>query len=212
MKRRGLGGGGIESFHHEPARRPQERVAGLIRSLDDDERVHGILLQLPLPDHLDQDPLISLIDPAKDVDGLTPISAGLLAQGATERSAVHAGGGDGAAARGGRRARRRASRRRSAARSWSASRSPRCCSPPTPPSPTATPAPATWRRVCREADVLVAAVGLAAPRHRRDGPPGAIVIDVGTNRTESGSSATSTSTPSARSPRRSRRSPAASGR
>ena len=47
----------------------------------EDERVHGILLQLPLPGHLDQDEFISLIDPAKDVDGLTPISAGLLAQG-----------------------------------------------------------------------------------------------------------------------------------
>ena len=76
---------GIESFHHEPGGDvSQEELAALIESLNADDRVHGILLQLPLPDHLDQDPLIALIDPAKDVDGLTPISAGLLVQGRPE--------------------------------------------------------------------------------------------------------------------------------
>jgi len=82
MKREDSAEVGIESFHHEPGGDvSQEELAALIESLNEDERVHGILLQLPLPDHLDQDPLISLIDPAKDVDGLTPLSAGLLAQG-----------------------------------------------------------------------------------------------------------------------------------
>ena len=82
MKREDCAEVGIESFHHEPGGDvSQEELAELIDSLNADQRVHGILLQLPLPDHLDQDPLISLIDPAKDVDGLTPISAGLLAQG-----------------------------------------------------------------------------------------------------------------------------------
>jgi methylenetetrahydrofolate dehydrogenase (NADP+)/methenyltetrahydrofolate cyclohydrolase len=82
MKREDCAEVGIESFHHEPGRdASQEELVALIESLNADERVHGILLQLPLPDHLDQDPLIRLIDPAKDVDGLTPISAGLLAQG-----------------------------------------------------------------------------------------------------------------------------------
>jgi methylenetetrahydrofolate dehydrogenase (NADP+) / methenyltetrahydrofolate cyclohydrolase len=85
MKRDDSAEVGIESFHHEPGGdASQEELAALIESLNADERVHGILLQLPLPDHLDQDPLIGLIDPAKDVDGLTPISAGLLAQGHTE--------------------------------------------------------------------------------------------------------------------------------
>ncbi len=42
--------------------------------------MHGILLQLPLTEHLDQDEFISLIDPAKDVDGLTSVNAGLLMQ------------------------------------------------------------------------------------------------------------------------------------
>jgi methylenetetrahydrofolate dehydrogenase (NADP+)/methenyltetrahydrofolate cyclohydrolase len=53
----------------------------LIVQLGEDDSVHGILLQLPVPDHLDSDALIALIDPAKDVDGLTPTNAGLLALG-----------------------------------------------------------------------------------------------------------------------------------
>jgi|SRR6476659_2833439 len=81
MKREDSAEVGIESFHHEPGGDvSQEDLAALIEALNADERVHGILLQLPLPDHLDQDRLIALIDPAKDVDGLTPLNAGLLAQ------------------------------------------------------------------------------------------------------------------------------------
>ena len=82
MKREDCAQVGIESFHHEPgADVAQEELAELIRSLNADERVHGILLQLPLPAGLDQDPLISAIDPGKDVDCLTPANAGLLFQG-----------------------------------------------------------------------------------------------------------------------------------
>jgi methylenetetrahydrofolate dehydrogenase (NADP+)/methenyltetrahydrofolate cyclohydrolase len=85
MKREDSAEVGIASFHHEPGGDVnQEDLAELIESLNADERVHGILLQLPLPDHLDQDPLIGLIDPLKDVDGLTPLSAGLLVQGRSE--------------------------------------------------------------------------------------------------------------------------------
>ena len=85
MKREDSAQVGIESFHHEPgADVAPEQLAALITSLNDDERVHGILLQLPLPDHLDQDDFISLIDPGKDVDGLTTTNAGLLAHGRSE--------------------------------------------------------------------------------------------------------------------------------
>jgi methylenetetrahydrofolate dehydrogenase (NADP+)/methenyltetrahydrofolate cyclohydrolase len=85
MKREDSAEVGIESFHHEPGGDVSaEALAGLVRSLNDDERVHGILLQLPLPGHLDQDEFISLIDPAKDVDGLTSANAGLLMQGREE--------------------------------------------------------------------------------------------------------------------------------
>ena len=81
MKREDSAQVGIESFHHEPGGDvSQQELAELIGALNADERVHGILLQLPLPDHLDQDPLISAIDPLKDVDGLTPANAGLLFQ------------------------------------------------------------------------------------------------------------------------------------
>jgi methylenetetrahydrofolate dehydrogenase (NADP+) / methenyltetrahydrofolate cyclohydrolase len=81
MKREDSAQVGIESFHHAPGGDvSQEELVELIRSLNADERVHGILLQLPLPEQLDQDELISLIDPAKDVDGLTPANAGLLFQ------------------------------------------------------------------------------------------------------------------------------------
>jgi len=85
MKREDCAEVGIQSFHHEPsAEVAQEELAALIESLNADDRVHGILLQLPLPRRLDQDPLIGSIDPIKDVDGLTPLSAGLLAQGRSE--------------------------------------------------------------------------------------------------------------------------------
>jgi methylenetetrahydrofolate dehydrogenase (NADP+)/methenyltetrahydrofolate cyclohydrolase len=81
MKREDCAEVGIESFHHEPGGDvSQQELTELLRSLNADERVHGILLQLPLPEQLDQDALISTIDPAKDVDGLTPANAGLLFQ------------------------------------------------------------------------------------------------------------------------------------
>jgi methylenetetrahydrofolate dehydrogenase (NADP+)/methenyltetrahydrofolate cyclohydrolase len=78
MKREDSAEVGIESFHHEPA---PEEVADLLGELNADPRVHGILLQLPLPDGLDDAEMTALIDPSKDVDGLTPLSAGLLMQG-----------------------------------------------------------------------------------------------------------------------------------
>jgi methylenetetrahydrofolate dehydrogenase (NADP+)/methenyltetrahydrofolate cyclohydrolase len=85
MKREDCAQVGIESFHHEPGGDvSQEQLAELISTLNADERVHGVLLQLPLPDHLDQDALIALIDRAKDVDGLTTANAGLLAHDRAE--------------------------------------------------------------------------------------------------------------------------------
>jgi methylenetetrahydrofolate dehydrogenase (NADP+) / methenyltetrahydrofolate cyclohydrolase len=73
---------GIAGFDHRLAGRcSHDEVAGLLRELNDDARVSGILLQLPVPEHLDGGALTALIDPDKDVDGLTPASAGRLAQG-----------------------------------------------------------------------------------------------------------------------------------
>jgi methylenetetrahydrofolate dehydrogenase (NADP+)/methenyltetrahydrofolate cyclohydrolase len=73
---------GIAGFDHRlPGDTSQDAVEHLLRELNDDARVSGILLQLPTPPHIDGGALTTLIDPRKDVDGLTPISAGLLAQG-----------------------------------------------------------------------------------------------------------------------------------
>ncbi len=73
---------GIEGFAHNlPAGVGQDEVVALLHDLNADERVSGILLQLPTPKHIDGSHLTTLIDPGKDVDGLTPVSAGLLAKG-----------------------------------------------------------------------------------------------------------------------------------
>jgi methylenetetrahydrofolate dehydrogenase (NADP+) / methenyltetrahydrofolate cyclohydrolase len=81
MKREDCAEVGIESFHNEPSGDiSQGELTELIVSLNEDDRVNGILLQLPLPEHLEQDALISAISPDKDVDGLTPANAGLLFQ------------------------------------------------------------------------------------------------------------------------------------
>jgi methylenetetrahydrofolate dehydrogenase (NADP+)/methenyltetrahydrofolate cyclohydrolase len=73
---------GMEGFNFPlPADTPREEVVALVERLNADPDVSGILLQLPLPPHLDGVELTGLIDPTKDVDGLTPVSAGLLALG-----------------------------------------------------------------------------------------------------------------------------------
>lgn len=59
-----------------------ETLAALVETLNTRDDVHGILLQLPLPDPLDPQPFVALLDPAKDVDGLSPTSVGLTALGA----------------------------------------------------------------------------------------------------------------------------------
>jgi methylenetetrahydrofolate dehydrogenase (NADP+)/methenyltetrahydrofolate cyclohydrolase len=67
--------------HRLAADATREQVVDLIQQLNADPDVSGILCQLPVPDHLDGVELTSLIEPGKDVDGLTPVSAGLLALG-----------------------------------------------------------------------------------------------------------------------------------
>jgi methylenetetrahydrofolate dehydrogenase (NADP+) / methenyltetrahydrofolate cyclohydrolase len=73
---------GIADLHrHLPASTAQAEVAELIEQLNADPEVSGILLQLPVPDGLEGTALTGLIAPEKDVDGLTPLSAGRLSQG-----------------------------------------------------------------------------------------------------------------------------------
>jgi len=59
----------------------EQEIVNAITNLNNDENVHGILVQLPLPKHINEAAIINLIDPAKDVDGFHPISVGKLVQG-----------------------------------------------------------------------------------------------------------------------------------
>jgi methylenetetrahydrofolate dehydrogenase (NADP+)/methenyltetrahydrofolate cyclohydrolase len=73
---------GMQSFEHRlDADVPAETVLDLVRQLNADPSVHGILVQLPLPDHIDADDVINTIDPAKDVDGFHVVNVGRLSAG-----------------------------------------------------------------------------------------------------------------------------------
>ena len=73
---------GMRSLHQGLAASTSEaELVDLIARLNEDEAVDGILVQLPVPDQIDPDAVICALDPAKDVDGLTPTNAGLLASG-----------------------------------------------------------------------------------------------------------------------------------
>jgi methylenetetrahydrofolate dehydrogenase (NADP+) / methenyltetrahydrofolate cyclohydrolase len=187
MKREDSAQVGIESFHHEPGDDVSaDALAGLLRDLNADDRVHGILLQLPLPDGLDQDRFISLIDPAKDVDGLTSANAGLLMQDreeamvpCTPAGVMELLGEAGVELEG--------------TRAVVLGRSILVGKPLLQlllaANATVTQCHSRTRdlpAVCREADVLIAAVGSPRLVTADMVSEGAVVIDVGTNRTESG--------------------------
>ena len=73
---------GIAPIHHElSTETSEEELLALIAELNGDERVTGILVQLPLPDHMDEGRVIRALAPVKDVDGFHPVSAGHLLQG-----------------------------------------------------------------------------------------------------------------------------------
>ncbi len=80
-KRKAAAEAGIASFAHDlPATTSQAELLALIDRLNRDERVDGILVQLPLPGGLDASRVMDEVDPAKDVDGFHAINTGLLAQ------------------------------------------------------------------------------------------------------------------------------------
>ena len=73
---------GLESFEHVlPEHTSQEDLLGLVARLNANPRVHGILVQLPLPKHIDADRVIDLVAPEKDVDGFGPRNVSALAMG-----------------------------------------------------------------------------------------------------------------------------------
>ena len=177
---------GMRSIHHGlPAETPEEELLALVAELNADDDVDGILVQLPLPDGIDQDAVIATIDPRKDVDALTAGSAGLLAQGrpglvpCTPQGVMellrHAGvavqGADAVIV-----GRSILVGRPLASLLLNASATVTVCHSRTRDLP----------EVCRRADILVAAVG--SPRLVEGDwiKPGAAVIDVGTNRTDDG--------------------------
>jgi methylenetetrahydrofolate dehydrogenase (NADP+)/methenyltetrahydrofolate cyclohydrolase len=81
-KRNACAEAGIESFHHElPADASEEALLALVEELNADPRVTGILVQLPLPEQVDEARVIRSIAPIKDVDGFHPVNAGFLLQG-----------------------------------------------------------------------------------------------------------------------------------
>jgi len=72
---------GIKSvFHHLPIDVSETDLIGLIQQLNEDQTIDGILLQLPLPSHIDEEKVLELINPYKDVDGFHPYNFGRLAQ------------------------------------------------------------------------------------------------------------------------------------
>ena len=187
MKREDSAEVGIESFHHEPdGDVSAEELAALIRDLNADERVHGILLQLPLPEHLDQHEFISLIDPAKDVDGLTSANAGLLMQDRDEAMVPCTPAGV-------MELLKEADATLEGARAVVLGRSILVGKPLAQlllgANATVTHCHSRTRdlpAVCREAEVLIAAVGSPGLVTADMVREGATVIDVGTNRTDDG--------------------------
>ena len=82
-------GCGFHSVQHTlPATTSEADIVALVEALNRDPAIHGILVQLPLPKHVDSTCVLETISPAKDVDGFHPVNAGLLAIGDIERALV----------------------------------------------------------------------------------------------------------------------------
>ncbi len=185
-KRRACAEAGISDLHrHLPADATQEQITTVIDDCNSDGDVSGILLQLPLPAGVDAAPLTGRISPDKDVDGLTPISAGRLAQGVPglrpctplgviellDAHQVPLEGAEAVVV-----GRSDLVGKPLAALLLARNATVTICHSRT----------RDLEGVCSRADVLVAAVGvprLIGPDHVR---PGAAVIDVGMNRTQDG--------------------------
>jgi methylenetetrahydrofolate dehydrogenase (NADP+)/methenyltetrahydrofolate cyclohydrolase len=158
-----------------------EQVAERLHALNDDPAVSGILLQLPLPHHLDGASLTGLIDPRKDVDGLTAVNAGLLSLGqpglrpCTPLGVIELLASVDARLEGAEAVvvgRSNLFGKPMAQLLLEANATVTVCHSRT----------RDLREVCARADILIAAVGRARLIEREFVKPGAIVIDVGMNR------------------------------
>jgi methylenetetrahydrofolate dehydrogenase (NADP+)/methenyltetrahydrofolate cyclohydrolase len=158
-----------------------EQVVGRLQALNDDPAVSGVLLQLPLPTHLDGPSLTSLIDPRKDVDGLTPVNTGLLSLGqpglrpCTPSGVIELLASVDAQLEGSEAVvvgRSNLFGKPMAQLLLESNATVTVCHSRT----------RDLREVCARADILIAAVGRARLVEREFVKPGAIVIDVGMNR------------------------------
>jgi methylenetetrahydrofolate dehydrogenase (NADP+)/methenyltetrahydrofolate cyclohydrolase len=177
---------GIRSSHHGLSAETTEReLLALVEKLNSDQDVDGILVQLPVPAQIDPDRIVAAIDPGKDVDGLTPVNAGRLAQGMQglvsctpvgvmellRHEGVELEGAEVVVVGRSKLVGIPVSRLLLAANA------------------TVTMCHSRTRDlagVCRRADVLVAAVGVPRLLGADAIKPGAVVIDVGVNRTDAG--------------------------
>lgn len=173
---------GMRSFEHKlPAETPEAELLALIARLNADPAVDGILVQLPLPKHIDADKVIEAISPEKDVDGFHPVNAGRLATGG--RGFVPC------TPRGSLRLIKSVRKDLAGLHAVVVGRSNIVGKPMAllllGESCTVTIAHSKTRdlaAVCREADILVAAVGRPKLLGAEHVKPDAIVIDVGINR------------------------------
>ncbi len=159
----------------------------LVKKLNADPQTDGILVQLPLPKHIRESVVLDAIDPSKDVDGFLPMNAGLVATGRMDRALVSC------TPRGVMKLIALAGAPLEGARAVVVGRSNIVGKPVAQlllaANATVTIAHSRTRdlaSVCREADVLVVAVGRARMVRGDWIKPGAVVIDVGTNRNEAG--------------------------
>jgi methylenetetrahydrofolate dehydrogenase (NADP+)/methenyltetrahydrofolate cyclohydrolase len=177
---------GMRSVHHGLAgATPANELLELVAALRFDDEVDGILVQLPLPEQIDSDAVVGALDPGKDVDGLTPLNAGLLAHGTpglvpcTPAGVIELLRHEGVELEG--------------AEAVVVGRS-KLVGVPVARLLLAADATVTvchsrtrdLAAVCRRADVLVAAVGVPELIGGDAIKPGAVVIDVGMNRTDDG--------------------------
>ena len=177
---------GMRSIHHGlEAGIKEEELLDLVRELGSDDDVDGILVQLPLPAHLDSDAVVQALNPQKDVDGLTPYNAGLLAHGTpglvpcTPAGVMELLAHEGVELEG--------------AEAVVVGRS-KLVGVPVARLLVAANATVTichsrtrdLDETCRRADVLVAAVGVPRLLGADAIKPGSVVIDVGMNRTDDG--------------------------
>jgi methylenetetrahydrofolate dehydrogenase (NADP+)/methenyltetrahydrofolate cyclohydrolase len=177
---------GIEGFDHRLGPdTTREELVQVIEGLNADERVSGIIVQLPLPGHLDGTEMTGLVRADKDVDGLTPLSAGLLALGrpglrpCTPAGVMHLLGEAGVGLQGAEAVvigRSNLFGKPMAQLLLQANATVTVCHSRTSDLP----------EVARRADVLIAAVGQDRMVKRDWVKPGATVIDVGVNRSEDG--------------------------